>query len=119
MNIHLPLWAASWLIFSVSIFLTAQFLPGIRINGFLTAVWVALVYGVLKFLLFYLLVFVTAPLVILTLGLFLFVINAFLLWLTDKLVEGFHFDGFGYTLLASVVITVLDILLRSLFLPLR
>ncbi len=115
MSFHLPQWEAMWLAFSLSIFLAAQFLPGIHLKGFFTAVWVALVYGVLKFLLFYLLVFLSLPLVIITLGLFLFVINAFLLWLTDKFVDGFQFDGFGSALLASVVITLIDVLLRALF----
>jgi len=73
---------------------------------------VALVYGVLKSLLWWLLVILSLPLVVLTLGLFLIVINAALLWLTDKLISGFEIQGFGSTLLASVLISVLDLLLR-------
>lgn len=98
--------------FSLSVFLVAMFLPSVRVRSFGTALGVAVVYGILKFFLHWILVVVSLPFIIITLGLFLIVINAFLLWLTDKLIEGFKIDSMASTLLASVLISVLDMFLR-------
>ena len=103
------------LLLSVSVFVVAQVLPGIRIKGFGTAVIVALVYSVINFFVDWLLVFLSFPFIVVTMGLFLFVINAFLLWITDKLIDDFEIDGFGTTLVASCLITVLNAILRWIF----
>ncbi|MCC7263716.1 MAG: phage holin family protein, partial [Candidatus Latescibacteria bacterium] len=73
-------WLLEWLVFSLSVFVVARLLPSVHIRSFGTAVMVAVVYGVLKFLLYWLLVLLALPFVILTLGLFLLVLNAVLLW---------------------------------------
>jgi len=73
---------------------------------------VAFIYGVLKLLLTKLLFILALPFIILTLGLFYFIINAFLLWLTDKLVDGFEIKGFFSTIIASFLISVLDTVLH-------
>lgn len=98
--------------FSLSVFIVAELLPSVRVRSFVTALGVAVVYGVLKFFLHWLLIFLSLPFIILTLGLFLVVINAFLLWVTDKLIHGFEIKGLFNTLLASVLISILDIVLR-------
>lgn len=113
MTLTVPQWIITWLIFSTSVCIAARVLPGLRVRSFGTALWVAAVYGLLKFLLYYLLVFLSLPFIVLTLGLFLFVINAFLLWLTDKIVDGFHIDGFRWALGGALVITLIDLLLRA------
>ena len=100
------------LAFSLSVFIVAELLPSVRVRSFVTALGVAMVYGVLKFFLYWLLVLVSLPFIVITLGLFLIVINAFLLWLTDKLIRGFEIKGLFNTLIASVLITILDIVLR-------
>ncbi len=102
-----------WILFSLSVFIVARVLPGIRIKGFATALWVAFVYGVIKVVFGWLLTLITLPAVILTFGLFLFVINAVLLWITDKLIDGFEIRSFGMTLLAAFLITLLDSLFRA------
>ena len=102
----------TWIVFSFSIFLVAKLLPTVQLKGFGSALVVALVYGLLKFLLYYLLVFLSLPIIILTLGLFLFVVNAIFLWMTDKLVSGFKIKGFLNTIIASVLITIVDLVLR-------
>ena len=86
-------WLLNWLILSVSVFVVTRILPSVRIKGFATAVLVAFVYGILKLLLTQILVFLSLPLIFLTFGLFYFVINAFLLWLTDKLISEFEVNG--------------------------
>ena len=104
-------WLLEWLVFSLSVFVVARLLPSVHIRSFGTAVMVAVVYGVLKFLLYWLLVLLALPFIILTLGLFLLVLNAVLLWLTDKLIDGFKIDGLLNTLLASVLISLIDVVL--------
>ena len=100
------------LILSVSVFVVTQILPSVRIKGFSTAVVVALIYGVLKVLLTKILVLVSFPLMVITLGLFYLVINAFLLWIADKLIEGFEIKGFVNTLIAAFLISVIDAVLH-------
>ena len=78
------------LILSVAIFLVSSFLPGIKIKNFMTAIIVAVVYSVINFLTGWLLILLTLPFIIITFGLLKFVINAFLLWLTDKIIEDFE-----------------------------
>lgn len=100
------------LFLSVTIFIVAQVIPNIRIKNFGTAIIVALVYSVINLLVGWLLVIITFPLMFITFGLFKFVINAFLLWITDLLIDDFEIKGFGTTLLAAFLITVIDSILK-------
>ena len=100
------------LAFSLSVFIVARLMPSVHVRGFGTTIGVAIVYGILKLLFYKILVFVSFLFVMLTLGLFLIVINAFLLWVTDKLIDGFKIDGLFSTLVASVLISILDVLFR-------
>jgi putative membrane protein len=104
----------AWFSFSLSVFIVARLMPFVHVRSYNTAVVVAAVYGVLKYLFTWILVILTFPLMFLTLGLFLVVINAFLLWITDKLLDGFEIKGFVGTLVASVMISVMDVILRLL-----
>lgn len=67
----------AWIAFSLSVFVVARILPGVRMQGLGTAIMVAAVYGVLKFCFYWLLVFLSLPFIIATLGLFLIVITPF------------------------------------------
>ncbi len=96
------------LILSGAVFLVARILPGIRVKNFMTAVIVAVVYSVINFFTGWLLVLLTLPFVVLTFGLFKLVINAFLLWVTDKLIEDFEIKDFFTTIAAAVLITLVD-----------
>lgn len=84
----------------------SRLLPGVRINGYSTAIGVAVVYGLLHWALKGVLVFLSLPLIIVTLGLFLLVLNAFLLWITDKLIDGFEIRSKPALLLATLGITI-------------
>ena len=106
----------SILLTAVAIVLVASFLPGVRVRSFGTAVVVALVYAILHALLFGLLVFLTLPITIVTLGLFLFVINGFLLWLTNQLVSGFQVKGFTTTVVAAALISLISAVLHKVIL---
>jgi putative membrane protein len=105
----------SLLLTALSICFVSYILPGIKVRSLGTAFVVALVYAVLHALLFKLLVVLTLPITILTLGLFLFVINAFLLWVTTRLVPGFEVRGAGMTVLAAAAISVVSSVLHWVF----
>jgi putative membrane protein len=90
-------------------------MPGIHLKGFGTAVAVAIVYSLINYLVGWLLLLITWPVVIVTFGLFKFVINAFLLWITDKLIDNFEIKGLGITLAAAFFITIADSILKWIF----
>lgn len=100
------------LILSAAVFLVARMLPGIRVKNFITAIVVAVVYSVINFFTGWLLVLLTLPFIILTFGLFKLVINAFLLWLTDLLIEDFKIKDLLTTFMAATLITLVDSLVK-------
>lgn len=85
---------------------TARVVPGVRVSGFGSAVWVAGVYGLLALLLKQALVMLSLPLVVVTFGLFLLVLNGFLLWLTDKILSRFEIRNLAALTLATLSITL-------------
>lgn len=103
-----------WVLSAVSLTIVAKLLPGVRIRGFGTALVVAGVYGILYVLLYRILAIIAFIPMIMTFGLFAFVINAFLLFLTDKLVDDFRIDGFLTTLVAAVLLAILNSIWRWL-----
>ena len=105
----------SILLLSVSIFLVAEFLPGIRLKNFGTAIIVAIIYSLINYLIGWLLVLLSLPFIIITFGLFKFVINGFMLLITDKMLDDFEIDGIGTTLFAAFLITVIDSILKWIF----
>jgi putative membrane protein len=96
------------LILSVAVFLVAQLLPGIRVKNFFTAVIVAIVYSMINFLTGWLLILLSLPFMIITFGLFKLVINAFMLWLTDKLMDDFEINDLLTTFIGAFLITLVD-----------
>lgn len=99
---------------ALAFYITAFLIPGFQIDGWLTLLVIAIVWGILSILLKPILLILTLPITILTLGLFTFVINAVLLLITSNIVPGFAIDGFGTALLASVVLSVVNWFLSSL-----
>ncbi len=105
-------------ILSLSIYIIALIIPGIRLKSFKSALSVAAIYGLLNFLLFKVLIFITFPLVILkylTLGVAGVIFNAILLMITDKILEDFEMSGFGAALAGALGISVVNLLLSLLF----
>ena len=92
----------------------ALVLPGVRLKSYGTAVTVALVYGLLSYFLFWLIALIAFIPMLLSFGLFGLVINAFLLWLTDKLIDDFEIDSVGMTFLMALILTVGKVLLQVL-----
>lgn len=94
------------LITALAVLVAARIVPGIRVRSFGSAVFFAFILGLLNVLLKWILVIVGLPFIILTFGLFLLVINGFLFWLADKIVDGVECDGFGACVLGSLVTSI-------------
>ncbi|MBF0257229.1 MAG: phage holin family protein [Desulfamplus sp.] len=100
---------------SVSVFIVANILPGIYIRNYWTALVVAIVYSIISFFIGWFLILLTLPFMIITFGLFKFVINAFLLYITDKLIEDFKIKDGITTFIAAFLISIVDSLFRWIF----
>jgi putative membrane protein len=103
-----------WLILTVAILLAAYLIDGIRVSGFHAVLLAAAVLGILNALLRPVLILLTLPLNILTLGLFTFLINAFILKMTSGVIPGFDVIGFWPAVLGALVISIANWLLSTL-----
>jgi len=99
------------LVYTVLVLLLSYMLRGIYVENTFVAVVVALLIALFNALLRPVLVVLTIPITIITLGLFLFVINAFIILLVDRLVPDFHVDGFWWALLFSLLLSLFGSLL--------
>jgi putative membrane protein len=110
---------ARWLLLAAALLLVAQLLPGVRVAGFGAALAAALVLGLLNTLVRPVLVLLTLPVTLLTLGLFLFVVNAAMFWAAASLLDGLQVAGFSAALLGSIVYglcgMVIDAAVEQLF----
>ncbi len=104
-----------WVLSAVSLTAISRFLPGVRVKNFGTAMLVAGAYGVLQVVLLNILKIIFFIPVFLTFGLFIFVINAFLLFLTNKLLDNFEIDNLLTTLKAAFFLTILNSIWSWLF----
>ncbi|MBC8154579.1 MAG: phage holin family protein [Bacteroidetes bacterium] len=103
------------LISAVAVYLAARFVPGISISGGIgTALIVAIVLGLLNAFLKPILVLLTIPITIITLGLFYLVINVLMVYLTANLVSGFAVSGFIAALLFSIVVSIVTWVIDSI-----
>ena len=97
-----------------AIYLVAQIVPGITVSGVLAALGAGLVLGLVNAVVRPILIVLTLPVTLVTLGLFLFVLNGFCFWLVAWLVKGFHVAGFGSALLGSLVVSVVSWIVTAL-----
>lgn len=95
------------LIYTGAVLLTSWLLPGVTVENFVTALMVAIALAILNTFIRPVLVFLTIPVTIFTLGLFLLVINALIIILISKIVPGFIVDGFWWALLFSVILSII------------
>lgn len=94
------------LVTAAIVMLLAHFLPGVGVSGYTAALIVAVVLALLNAILKPILIILTIPITILTLGLFLLVINACIVLLADKFIDGFGVDGFLTALIFSVLLSI-------------
>lgn len=111
-----------WVITALAILVAALVVPGIRIEGnaWIVLAAVAVILGLINAVVRPILKFFSFPLIILTLGLFVFVINALMLWLASYIATnffnlGFFVDGFWPALLGSLIISVVSVILSAIF----
>jgi putative membrane protein len=105
------------LIIAAAVVLASYILPGVAVDRFTTALLVALVLSILNFFVKPILVILTLPVTILTLGLFLFIINAFIIVLAGKLVTGFRVDSIWWALLFSLLLSFFTYILEVIIEP--
>lgn len=104
-----------WLLNSLVIFVAAYLLPGIHVGNFLTALAIALVLGILNSTIRPILIILTLPLTIVTLGLFLLVINACMILLASSIVPSFEVDGFWWAVLLSIFISLIHLFILRMY----
>lgn len=104
----------SLLVNALAFYVTAYIVPGIHIDDFKALVVVSIVWGVLSIVLKPVLILLTLPVNLLTLGLFTFVINAFMIMLVSGIVQGFRVDNFGAAFLGAIVLALLNVVLGRL-----
>jgi putative membrane protein len=99
--------ATKWLVLALSVFLVSRLLPGIHVPDYMTALWVALVLGILNVTLRPVLKLITLPINIITLGLFTLIVNGFTFWLVPKFVHGFTVDTFWWAVGGAAIVSVI------------
>jgi putative membrane protein len=99
-----------WLLNAAALMLVAYLYPGVAVDSLGAAILAAIVLGLVNAVVRPILVVLTLPVTILTLGLFIFVINALLFWFVAKIVGGFHVDGFWAALIGSILYSILTLL---------
>ena len=110
-------WILRFFLSSVAVVLTAYLLPGASVTDFWTAMVVALVLSLVNIFVKPLLILFTIPVTLITMGLFLLVINAMMILLTDYFVDGFEVNGFWWALLFSLILSLFNSLFNDLFTP--
>jgi len=105
----------SWLVLTLAILLAAYLVPGIRVRSLGNAVIAAAILGLLNLVLKPIAIFLSLPLILVTLGLFIFVINALLLWLVAAIAPGFEIRSFGSALLGALVVSIVSYLRAVIF----
>lgn len=101
------------LLSSVVVFALSSVLKGVHIDSFWTAFIFSLALAILNATVRPILIFFTLPATIVTLGLFLFIINALVVWMASGLVDGIHMDGFGWVVLFSLLYSFAGSVLNS------
>ena len=104
---------AKWLLSACALLFVAYIYGGVQVQSFPSALLAAFVIGLFNVVLRPLLVLLTLPVTIVTLGLFLCVINALMFWAAASVLDGFHVTGFGAALLGSLIYSVLGLVIES------
>ena len=104
-----------WIVNAAALMLVAYLYSGVTVTSFGAALIAALVLGLVNAVVRPILVLLTLPVTLLTLGLFLFVINALLFWFVAEVVQGFQVSGFGGALLGSILYSIITLITSWLF----
>lgn len=99
---------------ALAVVVLAEILDGVQVDSYGSAIIVAIVIAILNILVKPILVILTLPVTIITLGLFMFVVNALIILLADKLIDGFSVSSFWVALLFSVLLYILQSIFKSI-----
>ena len=105
---------ARWVLNAIALFLVARIVPGVRLTDFTSAFVAVAVIALVNAVFKPILILLTLPLTIVTLGLFIFILNALLLLLAGAIAPGLKVDSFGAALIGSVLLSVISTILNSL-----
>jgi len=104
-------WIIKLLLSTISVLFASYILKGVHVDGFLTALLIAIVTGLLNIFLRPVLIVLTIPITLVTFGLFLLVINAIIVLFAEALISGFVVDGIGWAILFSLIVSFVNYLL--------
>jgi putative membrane protein len=104
---------AKWLLSAAALLFVAYVYSGVEVKTFTAALIAAFVIGLLNTVVRPILVVLTLPVTVITLGLFLFVINALMFWAAGGLLDGFHVRGFVAALIGSLIYSLLGVVIES------
>jgi len=104
---------AKWLLSAMALLLVAYLSIGVEVSGFGSALIAAFVIGLLNLFVRPILIVLTLPVTVLTLGLFLFIINALMFWAAASVLDGFHASCFGAALLGSLIYSLIGLVVDS------
>jgi putative membrane protein len=104
----------NWLVSTLAVIISAYLLPGVSLSGFFAALVTALILGLVNAVIRPVLLVLTLPLTVLTLGLFALVINALLVMLTSAIVPGFYVRNFWWALLFGLVLSLINLALSGI-----
>jgi putative membrane protein len=107
----------NWVLSAIAVWIVAKVVPGVHVSGPTAALIAALVIGFINATLGLVLKIITFPLTVLTLGIFWMVINALMLELAAKFVRGFQVNGFLAAFLGAIVLSLVNLLLKSIVMP--
>jgi putative membrane protein len=102
-----------WFLLAAALLLVAHLYPGVEVKSFSSALWAALVLGLFNTLVRPLLVLLTLPVTLLTLGLFLFVINALMFWAAASVLDDFNVAGFSAALIGSLLYSLCSMVIDA------
>ena len=105
-----------WLVNTLALIAVAYLMPSISVSSFTTALVAALILGLVNAVIRPILILLTLPATILTLGLFIFVINGLLFWFVGSFIQGFVVQGFWAGLIGSILFSIVSWLLSALVL---
>jgi putative membrane protein len=106
---------AKWLLSALMFLVIANIVPGIHVQSFVTALLLAVVWGIITMVLKPILLVLTLPVNILSFGLFTLVINGFLFWFLGRLVPGFQIASFGTAILGALALSLLHMIVHLAF----
>lgn len=109
----------NWLLSAIALLIVAHIVPGFYVRGFTSALWAALIIGLVNATLGLFLKIITLPLTVLTLGIFWLIINALMLEFASMFTSGFGVRGFGAAFIGAIVLAIVNMLLRWLVMPKR